>query len=377
MTDGKPRVAIVFSQLGYGGSERQTLELLERLKGSDWQPSLVVCLSDELQPYGPAIKSLGYPLVVLPRRSNFDMRRLRRLRTSLRRERVDLVHAVGLMASAYSWFAAAHGWRLRPRVLPTMRSGVLPSSRMRRLLYAFVLRRASATLVNSYSGATLLRSKLGLTEAQTVVVPNGLDIAALRARARAGGLRTELGLSPQDVVVGFVGKDSSVKNVPLFVQVVRQLRTRHPDVHGVLIGHGLGEEARQKFAPDLPARCIHFLGTRTDVPAMLGQMDVLVLTSTSEGVPNVVLEALAAGTPVVAAAVGDVPYILQHANWGTAIAAPDPAAYADAALEWTVRRRKEASSERHYLSWLESTYSVEGMVTRTVSLWERVLSAPL
>jgi len=371
----KRRVAIVFTQLTYGGSERQTVELLKRVKGTEWEPVIVICLSEELYPYGAAIRSLGYRLLVLSRRANFEVGRLSELRRVLREERIDIAHAVGLLASAYTWLAAVTSRGVKTRVLPTMRSGVVPTNPVRRLLYRVMLKLTPVTLANSHSGAALLRTAFGLKDSQLAVVPNGLDIAELRERASAGGLRQLLGLgTAQERIVGFIGKDAPVKNVPLFIEVFKRVLASHPSVHGVVIGQQLGEEARARLASDVPADRLHFLGTRADVPALLSEMDVLILTSRSEGCPNVVLEALAVGTPVVAAAVGDIPVILDKVNCGSVIETAEPEDYAAAVLRWLPRNAAGPRAEPVHLGWLENSYGMTAMVTRTTEIWKALTS---
>ena len=131
--------------------------------------------------------------------------------------------------------------------------------------------------------------------------------------------------------MGFVGKDSRVKNVPRFLDVVRKLQRVRPDVHAVLIGHGLGEGARASLAPNPPASAVHFLGIRSDAPALIAEMNALVLTSDSEGCPNVVLEAMALATPVVSADVGDVARMIPPGA-GHIVPAADLNAYLNALL---------------------------------------------
>ena len=156
-----PRIAVVFTQLGLGGAERQHFLLLRRLaeRNHPWRPALVACLSEDLDPYGPALEALGYRLVVLPRRGSFDLGRLARLRRLLRAEGIDLCHAVHLLASGYCWLAARGGG---PVVLPTIRGGVTGRGRLRRFLYAVAFTRSPLILANSERGREALERAWGV-----------------------------------------------------------------------------------------------------------------------------------------------------------------------------------------------------------------------
>ncbi|MDQ7005745.1 MAG: glycosyltransferase [Acidobacteriota bacterium] len=366
-----PRIAVVLTQLGYGGAERQTYELLRRLAGSEWAPRLVICLSEQLEPYGPLIEALGYPLVVIPRRSSFDLGRLRRLGAELRAGRIELVHAVHLLASGYSWLArrAIAGRRM----LPTVRGTVVRPGRLKSWTYRRMLRSCPVTLVNSRRGAAFLVERFGAPPNRLRVVPNGVDFSRLRAGA-PGRLRAELGVDPELRLVGLVGKNRPVKNIPRFMEILRRLLAGGTPVAGVLIGHGLGEEARTQLAPDLPAERLHLLGPRDDVPALLADLDLLLLTSDSEGCPNVVIEALGSGVPVVAGNVGDVEAMITPSRTGEIIDPPsDTGAFVAATRQVLAERdayHRQVLTDR---SRLERQYSLDAMTRSTVELWQQVL----
>lgn len=364
-----PRIGVVLTQLGAGGAEKQTVELLRALRGTPHEPVLVVCLSRDLAPYGPVVREMGYPLEVLPRHGSFDVARIVRLRALLRAHGIELVHAVHLLASAYAHLACRGGG---PVVLPTVRGTVVHPGWIKRRVFRAMFRAAPVILANSARGARFTVEMLGAPADRVRVVPNGVDFARLRREACPGALRAELGL-PRDVpLVGFVGRDVPVKNVPRFVAVLRRLVRDDPRLHAVLAGPRLDETARALRAPDLPAHRVHFLGSRRDIPGVLTDLDVLVLTSDSEGAPNVVLEALGLGTPVVGADVGDVALMIPPGG-GCVVPPPEVAAYAAAVrdvLSGGAAVRAVVSAGRPAL---ERRYGLPGMVEGTVAAWHDAL----
>ncbi len=370
-----PRIAVTLTQLGYGGAERQTYELLRRLAGRPWAPRVVICLSEQLEPYGPRIEALGYPLRVIPRRSSFDLGRLRRLGAELRAERIELVHAVHLLASGYTWLARrAIAGRC---MLPTVRGTVVHPGRLKSWTYRRMLRGCPVTLVNSRRGAAFLSARFGAPAERLRVVPNGVDFSRLRSEA-SGALRAELGVDPELGLVGLVGKLRPVKNIPRFVEILRRLLAGGAPVAGVLIGHGLDEAARAALAPDLPARRLHLLGPRDDVPALLADLDLLLLTSDSEGCPNVVIEALGCGVPVVAGNVGDVGEMITPSRTGEIIDPPDDVeSFVDAARRVLADRHAYHQRVLADRARLEGQYSLDAMTRSTVELWQQVLQESL
>jgi len=367
-----PRVAVVVSQLGFGGAERQTAELLAALRGRPDEPRLVICLSADLEPYGPRLVELGYRLEVIPRGTSFDLARLFRLRRLFRNERIDLVHAVHLLASGYAFLAAWPG--RRPIVLPSVRGAEAGPGALRRLVYRRMFQACPRALVNSSRGARFMHEILGAPADRIAVIPNGVDFAALAAAARPDLLRSELGIPPAAPLVAYVGKDSRVKNVPRAVEVVRRARAAHRDLHAVFVGEGLDEEARGKLAPDLPPGPVRLLGPRPDVPSILAAADALLLTSDSEGCPNVVIEALALGTPVVSADVGDVAEIVGGAGAGMVVPRGDVDAYVAALGRLFGDRSAARAAVRRELPRLEARYGLAAMVEGTLALWRELLA---
>ena len=367
-----PRVAVVVSQLGFGGAERQTAELLAALRGRPDEPRLVICLSADLEPYGPRLVELGYRLEVIPRGTSFDLARLFRLRRLFRNERIDLVHAVHLLASGYAFLAAWPG--RRPIVLPSVRGAEAGPGALRRLVYRRMFQACPRALVNSSRGARFMHEILGAPADRIAVIPNGVDFAALAAAARPDLLRSELGIPPAAPLVAYVGKDSRVKNVPRAVEVVRRARAAHRDLHAVFVGEGLDEEARGKLAPDLPPGPVRLLGPRPDVPSILAAADALLLTSDSEGCPNVVIEALALGTPVVSADVGDVAEIVGGAGAGMVVPRGDVDAYVAALGRLFGDRSAARAAARRELPRLEARYGLAAMVEGTLALWRELLA---
>jgi len=367
-----PRVAVVLSQLGFGGAERQTAALLAALKGRPEEPRLVICLSSDLEPHGPRLVELGYRLEVLPREGSFDLSRLLRLRRLLRHERIELVHAVHLLASGYAFLASWPGGR--PIVLPSVRGAEAGPGALRRLVYRRMFRACPRALVNSSRGARFMQDVLGAPADRIAVVPNGVDFSALAAAARPDALRSALDIPPAAPLVAYVGKDSRVKNVPRAVEVVRRALAAHRGLHAVFVGGGLGEEARGALAPDLPPGRVRLLGPRPDVPSILAAADALLLTSDSEGCPNVVIEALALGTPVVSADVGDVAAIVGGAGAGTVVPRGDVDAYVAALGRLFGDRSAARAAVRRELPRLEARYGLAAMVEGTLALWRELLA---
>ena len=164
-----------------------------------------------------------------------------------------------------------------------------------------LIRRAAGVLVNSERGRQLMLETCKIPPARIALVPNGIDVDLLRNTAIPGMFRQELSIPAHAPLVAYVGRNARVKNIPRLLDVVRRLLQTRQDIHVVLAGDGLDRSLVAGTDLEGVSR-LHCLGPRRDIPSLLSDATVLLLTSDSEGMPNVVLEALGCGLPVVATA---------------------------------------------------------------------------
>lgn len=176
----------------------------------------------------------------------------------------------------------------------------------------------------------LVRS--GVSAERAYLVPNVWRApAAMRDRAEARAL---LGIPADAFVAGWVGRLSPEKGPDVFLSALAALATlRDAPFHASILGDGAGRAACERQAADLGlGRRVRWHGQVPDAGALLGAFDVVVLSSRTEGTPMVLLEAMAAGVPVIASAVGGVPDLLRPGE-GTLVPPDDPRALANAVAD--------------------------------------------
>lgn len=256
-----------------------------------------------------------------------DFGALRALRRELTAFRPDVVHTHASKAGALGRRAAAklagvarvhtfHGHVLE---------GYFPET-LSRALIAFERRMARTTdrilAVSHATADDLLRLKVVEDAERLVVVPPGIDLDPLLAiggSPAAGELRSLIGASATDFVVGVVGRLAPVKQPALALDVFEMLAPRYSALHLVFVGdgseRGLVERRIGALAPDL-ARRAHLVGARSDMTNVLAGLDAVLLTSRTEGLPIALIEAAAAARPAVATDVGGVGEIVAHERTG-------------------------------------------------------------
>ena len=166
------------------------------------------------------------------------------------------------------------------------------------------------------------------------VVPLGLNLSPLVDLDTARGvLRSELGCAADVLLVTIVGRLVPIKNHELFLAAAQQVLVEMPGVRFVIVGDGERRAELEEFTRQLGlADAVHFIGWRRDLPTIYADTNVLALTSRNEGTPVSILEAMAAGVPVVATAVGGVSDVLKNGELGILVPPDDPTAMAAAIL---------------------------------------------
>lgn len=176
---------------------------------------------------------------------------------------------------------------------------------------------------------------MGIAPADRVrVIPLGLELEALAGPLPRGSLRAEAGVDPAAPHVGIVGRLTAIKDLGTFLAAAKAVRARTPAARFAIVGDGERRAELEAKAEALGlAGAVHFHGWRQDMAAVYGDLDVVVNTSINEGTPVALIEAMAAGRPVVATRVGGTPDLLGDGARGRLVGAGDAAAVAEAILE--------------------------------------------
>jgi glycosyltransferase involved in cell wall biosynthesis len=301
MTTIRPATLVLITgQLGLGGAEQQAYHLLSALDRARFRP-IVISLGPRSGEYWESpIQALGVPIRHISK-SLGRAGRLMRIAHVLRAVRADIVHAWAFHANSYAAFAGKLA-RIPVR-LGSVRESCEALSRHGLFRWTAV-RGLDGVVVNSYVTAAEARSRQ-LTKARVHVVRNGVSIPAettALARARA---RAELGISPQDVVIGTVGRLDENKNQSMLIRSVAPLARTRPQLRLLILGEGPLRSRLVSEAAGLGiAARVLLPGAIPSAAAYLPAMDICCLTSRTEGMPNLLMEASARGLPIVATDAG-------------------------------------------------------------------------
>ena len=174
------------------------------------------------------------------------------------------------------------------------------------------------------------------------VVPLGLDLDPFRDHNTQGFLRARLGLGNDATLIGCVGRLVPIKDIPNLLQACAQLCFERPNVHLAIVGDGVERSRLEQRAGELGIReRVHFTGFVSELPEVFADLDLAVNSSLNEGTPVALIEAMAAGVPVIATSVGGSPDLLRGGDWGALVPPQNPEALASAMAQ-ILRDSKEA-----------------------------------
>lgn len=206
-------------------------------------------------------------------------------------------------------------------------------------------------------------------------IPLGLDVEPLASGPRRqGALRRELAIRPDAPLIGIVGRLVPIKNHELFLAAAQVVAESTPQAHFVVVGDGERRAELERLAVSLGLQShVHFTGWRRDLATIYSDLDLLALTSRNEGTPMSLIEAMAAGVPVVATAVGGVPDVLRGGELGVLVPSGDPAALVEAMLA-ALRGDSENRTVRAR-QWVLAQYGADRLISDTRKLYDELLAA--
>jgi glycosyltransferase involved in cell wall biosynthesis len=328
----------------------------------------VCCLDAGRFALGERLRRDGYEVSSVGARSRFSLTALARLVRLVRARRFDIIHS-HLFRSDLHGLAAAELTGV-PALVSTEHSSGSRRKRSRAFgrLFRLTARRFDRIIAVSGEVAQHLGIWSRVDGGKVAVIPNGIDARAYRVLP-AGPAQG------REHVVGFIGRFEPRKGVPALIEAAAMLAGRRADIRFRLAGDGPGRRSAEAQAAGagLDGR-IEFLGSRSDIAQTLGQFDVFVLPSYSEGLSIALLEAMAAGRPIVATAVGGTPEAIEHERSGLLVPPGDAPALARAIerlLDDPNLARRLGNSAR---GAVDERFTIEANAKRVWALYHQVLA---
>ena len=319
--DGRIAVGLIIHSLCYGGAERQVVEIARNLDRARFRVNIIT-FSD----FTPLLKpddELRKSLIILPKPSKFDVTVVWRLYKLLKGLRIDVAHAFLFDTELATRLASRlAGVRF---VIGSERNADYELAKWRWILLRMTLPLTHLIIANSNSGATYHASLYGRHDQRYEVVHNGVDTERFHPRPRKVK-KQELGFCESNIVIGMFASFKRQKNHILLFEALKDIVAANTSIRLILAGDNLlanfGDTLSYKAEVHRALnRCgltaiTTILGNRTDVESIYAACDMTVLPSLHEGTPNVVLESMACGTPVILTDVSDNASLVKHKEEG-------------------------------------------------------------
>jgi sugar transferase (PEP-CTERM/EpsH1 system associated) len=367
------KVLHLITELDTGGAQKALARLLPRLDRSRFDPS-VACLYNGDGPVADEIRALGIRVTDLGMTAKWRWDALWRLYRLLRRERPALLH---------TWMFHANipgrvvGRLAGVPIILTSRRNVNIGGGQRELLSRLTSGMDDLVIAVCELARQAEIERAGVSPEKVVTVYNGLDAAEFAGvdQERAALVRQGLAIPRGTPVVAAVGRLHPQKDFPTLLRAMARVHEAVPGARLLVVGDGMlrGDLEAQARSLELSSSVV-FTGQRADVPELLNAVDLFALSSLWEGLPNVVLEAMAAGLPVVGTRVGGVPEVVVDGVTGILVPPRDPEALASGIAQLLSdselsQRMGDAGRAR-----VVEQYSVERMVRETEVLYEGLLA---
>ena len=307
--DRPARLVFLLQDLKFGGTQRQALELARRLDPAQFRPEIwLLAAGDDL---APLARDWGLPLTRLSRQEQVSPGALLNLWRRLRRGDTDLLLPFTVVPNI--WGRILGRLARVSAIVGNCRGGDAPRMQGERWLWPL----AHHIICNSAALNRLLARRYGVPEARLSFIPNGVDTDYFQPAPDGG--------RPYPAVVLSVARMVPDKDPDTLIRAFALTAPAFPQAQLWLVGEGpLLAAVRQLSEKILPPGACRFLPPQADLRPLFRQAGLLALSSRTEALPNVVLEAMAAGLPVAATAVGGVPELVAPARTGW-LAAPGDA----------------------------------------------------
>ncbi|HEX6986620.1 MAG TPA: glycosyltransferase [Planctomycetaceae bacterium] len=364
------RVLLVIPTLDAAGAEKQFVLLASGLPRDRFEPHVVVLT--RTGPYEEPIRRAGVPITVLNKRLKADPVALGRLRRLVSIFRPHVMHTWLFAANAYGRLVAKGPDA--PRVVVSERCVDSWKSGWQLWLDRKLVARTAALVANSESVAAFYRG-VGVPAEKIRVIPNGVELPPHVPVDREAVL-AEFGLPPDAKVVASVGRLAKQKRVDVLVWATQLLRQLTDNVYHVIVGDGPQRRYLEGLAKHFT--CDHvtrFLGHRADAWRLFPCFDVFWLASDFEGQSNSLMEAMAAGLPIIASDIPANRELIDDGRTGYLVRPGDSVAFAQYADRLLADRDLAGRLGRAARDYVAERHSVPAMIEAYAALYEELAFA--
>jgi glycosyltransferase involved in cell wall biosynthesis len=365
------------SSSGFFGAENVVLEIAKQLRDTG-SHVVVGVLKNQYNPHielALEAKKEDIETVIIPCRHRLDPATIAVLRSFLRKEQIDILHTHNYKSDFYGFLASLG---LDIHLMTTCHTWFGDELKMR-LFFSI-----DKLLLNQFDMVFVVSEPIrkevlasGVRSDKVSVVWNGIDIGRFSGEFEEmktlENARDDLGIPQKCDVIGTVGRMTEQKGHVYFIEAARRIAKKHRNTRFLIVGDGPLKQSLMKQSQDLP---VVFAGVRNDMPTMYALMDIFVLPSLDEGLPMVLLEAMASRIPVIATAVGEIPLVFEDGKSGILISSKDVSALAGAIEDLLEHRSKADRLSQSAFHTVNEKFSSRTMAKNYINMYQNVVDEP-
>lgn len=331
----KIRVLYVIENRSFGGGERGFGQLASRLNSNRFQPFVAAHQGGKLE---GIVQRAGVPFFPLDMSRKVNFRTIDHLSKVISDNGIHIVHSMGARADFFARMAC----RGKPSTAVVCTVAMLVEGFdvgfLRKCVYKLADRYSSRYVTQYIAVSKALKNRLvqerGISANKVFVIYNGVEVDQYNPELyNPSEARLSLGIKDNYPIVGTIGRLVYQKGFSYFLEAARHVYTENNQVRFVIVGHGPEEAKLKHLADSLDIFPVcKFVGLRFNVAELLSAFDVFVLSSVLEGLPRVVIEAMAMARPIVATSIDGVREQLKHNETGLLVPPADPKKLAKAIL---------------------------------------------
>lgn len=327
---GKINILHIYQNSKVGGVQQQLLSLLKAYNREVFNP--IFCCLGPKEEVGKEIENLGIDFIALNRKRyhRFSLKIIINLYRLMKKKHIHVVRTHKYRASLYGRIAA---WLAGvPVIITSVHGNYRKDLRLERRIANKIMSKITDKIVavsESIKKDIVKHDKIN--PSKIVVIHNGVDILRFNPENIFLNVRGELSINDNDVVVGFVGRLVPAKGLQYLIEAISIIQLKVENIKLLIVGEGSLIYSLKNKARELGIKeSVIFTGKRRDIPEVLSCIDIFVMPSVAEGLPNSLLEAMAMGKPIVATTVGGIPEIIENEINGLIISPEDPESLASA-----------------------------------------------
>jgi glycosyltransferase involved in cell wall biosynthesis len=306
--------------MGMYGAENVLLSLSKEMKNSRFKPIIGV-FENSQNPHteiAAEAEKIGIQTVIFPCRGRLDIRTIGLIRNYISKHQVQILHSHGYKSNVYGLLSTL--WT-RTRKVTTCHNWTKTTRDLRTysLIDKYFLRHFDCIVtVSDELKAELV--KRGVSGNKVMTIHNGVSVEKFKVGADQGELKREFGFPAHYKVVGTVGRLSPEKGLDIFIRAAGSVLKEFPETAFLIVGDGPMKESLSKLIGTMGiGKNVILTGLRNDVERIYSVLDIFVLSSLNEGLPMVLLEAMAARRPVISTRVGAIAEVVLHGETGLLI----------------------------------------------------------